>query len=397
MGRLKLLCLRPAFTRPFLRIIFKPLYCFTNALLRLRVKEASRHALDDAVTHAAFPVGDDGRAAGHGLDGCDAEVLLRGEDKSPGVLHAAAEDVIGLVAEDADVLRRAAHDGRMLRAVADDDELFPRHEAECLDDEVHSFIGDEAGGREVVVLLFRAEGEFLHIHGWMDNGGFPAVDLSDAPGDEARVRDVGIDAEGCPAIPDAQVVQQELRRPALEPVVEPGVPQVGKGHIPGIAHGRVHIGDMQLIRAGDDALRDTVRARDDEVVAPHVDLLDGQRHQRKIGAVMAPRSGQVLEECRMRLFPPQEASLRLRQEVHETVDIRLRIELQELFQYAFRACVCDEPVTYDCYLIFHAFLPTSYFPHIFLRSSSIIIAQMPPPARHFPFRFTYAAALPVEA
>lgn len=74
------------------------------------------------------------------------------------------------------------------------------------------------------------------------------------------VRDEIINAVSRARIPDAHVVQDELGEGTLEAVVEAGFAQVLMREVPGIADGAVHIGDVDLVRPGQDAFGDAVRA-----------------------------------------------------------------------------------------------------------------------------------------
>ena len=99
-------------------------------------------------------------------------------------------------------------------------------------------------------------------------------------------------------VPLPQVVQHPAGIPALQAALEPRAGQVFVLRIPGIAHGGVHVADVQLVGPGQHALGDAVVARDHQVVARDVQLLDGQRHQRQVGRIFAPRQWQPLQKGR---------------------------------------------------------------------------------------------------
>ena len=46
----------------------------------------------------------------------------------------------------------------------------------------------------------------------------------------------------------------------------------------------MHIADMELVGPGDDAFGDRMMAREDQILARKVQLLDGERHQGEIVA-----------------------------------------------------------------------------------------------------------------
>lgn len=279
------------------------------------------------------------------------------------MLHFVPEHLEGLVAHHRDVGARDGFGLLEVGAVANDDELPLRHLVEGFDDQLDFLVGDEARGGQVVVLLVLAAGKGCDVDGRVDDIGFAAVDFLDAARDEAAIRDEIIDAVGRARIPDAHVVQDELGERAFRPVVEAGLAQVLMREVPGIADGAVHIGDVDLVWPGEDAFRDAVGARDNEVVARDVELLDGERHEGQVAAVVFPRAGELLEEARMRLLVFDETALSLGQEVDEGEDVGVREDVQDLLDNALGAGVDDEPVTDDSY--FHE---STSFPVMCLRN-----------------------------
>lgn len=250
-----------------------------DAFDSLLLEEAAGLAVFDGLEGAASAVGDDGCAAGLGFDWGDAEILFGGEDEGFGMLHLVLEDFEGLVAHHRDV---GLGDGLGLLevgAVADDDELPVGHLVECFDDQLDFLIGHHTRGGQVVVLLVLAAGEGRDIDRRVDDIGFAAVDFLDAARDEAAVRDEIIDAVGRARIPDAHVVQDELGEGALEAVVEARFAQVLMREVPGVAYRAVHVGDVDLVWARQDALGNAVGTRDDEVIVGDVELLDSNRHE----------------------------------------------------------------------------------------------------------------------
>lgn len=268
------------------------------------------------------------------------------------MLHLVLEDFEGLVAHHRDV---GLGDGLGLLevgAVADDDELPVGHLVEGFDDQLDFLVGHHARGGQVVVLLVLTAGEGRDIDRRVDDIGFAAVGFLDAARDEAAVRDEIIDAVGRARIPDAHVVQDELGEGTLEAVVEAGFAQVLMREIPGIADGAVHIGDVDLVWPGQDAFGDAVRARDDEVVIGDVELLDGNRHEGQIAAIVLLGAGEFLDETRMGLFILDEIALAVGQEVDERKQVGIGEDVQDLFDDALGTGIDDEPVTDNSY--FHS-------------------------------------------
>lgn len=144
-------------------------------------------------------------------------------------------------------------------------------------------------------------------------------------------------------------MQDQLGKGSLEAVVEAGFAQILVREVPGIADRAVHIGNMDLIRAGQDAFGDAVRARNDEVVIGDVELFDGNWHEWQIAAVMLLGTGQILDEGRMRFLVLNEITLTLRQEVHQTEQIGIGIDVEHLLDDALSTGVNDQPVADDGY------------------------------------------------
>src|SRR5205823_3287396 len=151
--------------------------------------EHTGQPLDDGFGYPAAAEGDDGGAAGLGLDRDDPEVFLGGEYERLRPLHVVAHDFARLVAQEGDV--RAGFGANLLElgARADNDEPAVRHPAERLNDQVHSLVGDHPGGGEVEILLDAARGKLFHVHRRVDRGRLAAVDLVHAAGNEVGVGD----------------------------------------------------------------------------------------------------------------------------------------------------------------------------------------------------------------
>ena len=359
----KPLCIRSAGGRSDGLLAVEVFDGFDDAFFRLLREEAAGLAVFDGLEGATSAVGDDWCAAGLGLDGGDAEVFFGGEYEGFGMLHFVSEHLKGLVAHHRDV---GLGDGLGLLevgAVADDDELPVGHLVEGFDDQFDFLVRHHARGGQVVVLLVLAAGEGRDIDRRVDDIGFAAVDFLDAARDEAAIRDEIIDAVGRARIPNTHVVQDELGEGALEAVVEARFAQVLVREVPCIADGAVHIGDVELVRPGQDAFGDAVGAADNEVVARDVELLDGERHEGQVAAVVLLGAGELLEEARMRLLVFDETALSLGQEVDEGEDVGVREDVQDLLDDALGAGVDDEPVTDDSY--FHE---STSFPVVCLRN-----------------------------
>lgn len=328
------------------------MYCLDDALDSLLVEEATGLAVFDGLEGTAFAIGDDRCTAGLCFDGGDAEVFFGGEYESFGMLHLVLEDFEWLVAHHCDI---GLSDGLGLLkvgAIADDDELLIGHLIEGFDDQLDFLVGHHARGGQVVVLFVLATGEGIDIDWWIDDVGIAAVDFLDATCDEAAVGDEVVNTVGRARIPDAHVVQDELGDGTLETMIETGLAQVLVREVPSVAYRAVHVGDVELVWARQDALGDAVGARDDEVIVGDVELLDGNRHEGQIAAVMLLGTRELLDEARMGRFILDEAALVFGQEVDEREQVGIWEDVEDLLDDALGTGVDDEPVTDNGY--FHS-------------------------------------------
>lgn len=243
------------------------------------MEEAAGLAVFDGLKSAAFSVGNNRGAAGLGFDRGNAEIFLGGEYEGLRVLHLVLEDFKGLVPHHRNVGLSNGLGLIEVGAIADDDELFVRHLVEGLNDQLDFLVGHHARGSQIVVLLVFAAGEGIDIDRRIDDIGFATVDFLDAARDEAAVSDKVVNTISRSRIPDTHIVQNEFGDNALEAVVEAGLAQVLVREVPGIAYWAVHVGNVNLVWARQDALGNAVGARDDEVVVGDVELLDSNRHE----------------------------------------------------------------------------------------------------------------------
>lgn len=323
-----------------------------DALDSLFFEEAACLAVFDGLECAAFAVGDDGGATGLGFNWGDAEVFFGGKDECFGVLHLILEDFERLVAHHRDVGLGDCFRLLKVGTVADDDELLVGHLIEGFDDQLDFFIGYHARGGQVVILFVLTASESIDIDWRVDDIGFAAVDFLDAARDEAAVGYEVIDAIGRARIPDAHVVQDELGDGPLEAVVKTGLAQVLVREVPGVAYRAVHIGDVNLVWPRQDTLGDAMRTRDDEVVVGDVELLDCNRHEWQIAAVVLLGSRELLDKTRMGLFVLDETALVFGQEIDEREQVGIREDVENLLDDALGSSVDDEPVTDNGY--FHS-------------------------------------------
>ena len=118
----------------------------------------------------------------------------------------------------------------------------------------------------------------------VDHPGFPPVGAPQPGGDEGGIGDHHLRPLRRAEVPDPGGVQHAAGEPALRPGLHLGLPQVLVLQVPGVAHRRMHVGDMRLVGPGEDAVGDAVVARDHKIVTGHVELFHGERPQRLLSS-----------------------------------------------------------------------------------------------------------------
>lgn len=323
-----------------------------DALDGLLFEKTAGLAVFDSLQSAAFAVGDDGSAAGLGFDRGNAEIFLSGEYEGLRVLHLVLEDFKGLVPHHRNVGLSNGLGLLEVGTVADDDKLPIGHLVIGFDDQFDFLVGHHARGGQIVILLVLAAGEGIDIDWRVDDVGFATVDFLDAARDEAAVGDEVVNTVGRARIPDAHVVQDEFGDGPLETMIETGLAQVLVREIPSVTYRAVHVGDVNLVWARQDALGDAVGARDDEVVVGDVELLDGNRHEGQIAAVVLLGPGELLDKACMGLFVLDKAALVLGQEVDEGKQIGIWEDVEDLLDDTLSSSVNNKPVADNGY--FHS-------------------------------------------
>ena len=83
---------------------------------------------------------------------------------------------------------------------------------------------------------------------------------------------------------------------------------------------------MNLIRAGQYSLRNGMRAGYNQIIRADVELFDRKRHKGEIAAILRFGKRQVPDKRGVRLFMKDEVTPVVREKIHETKQIGLRIE-----------------------------------------------------------------------
>ena len=118
--------------------------------------------------------------------------------------------------------------------------------------------------------------------------------------------------------------------------------------VPGIAHRRVAIADMQLVRARDDAFGNRMAVADHDVITGHIELLDGHRHERQEPPVEVLNEGHLLQEGRVDLPAAEASAMLLRQAVDQRIEVGVRKLRQHDLEHFLGASIGREPLVYEC-------------------------------------------------
>ena len=266
-----------------------------EGLGREAIEDEAGPARNHRLRPSAF--GEDHRrpAAGHGLQGNDAEVLDPGHDHRPAATVEGAE---ALVVDLAQELRLPGGEGAepvLLGAAAHHLEP-PARSPEGVHDQVEALVGSESRDHEVVLALdVGTGGEEVRVDEGRDDLGLPAVVAADARRHVTAVGGEMVHPWCRGHVPGAKPFGDDGHR-------EPGeAPQAAGAEVvvvavPDIAHGGVAIAEVQRSRRRLHALGHAMRAADHEVEAREVDRRGRGREERQVAPVAAVHLGQPLHE-----------------------------------------------------------------------------------------------------
>src|SRR5579859_2728614 len=114
--------------------------------------------------------------------------------------------------------------------------------------------------------------------------------------------------------------------------------------IPCVADRRIAVADVQLIRPGDGSLGYGIAAADHDVIGREVELLDGQRHQGQIAAILLFDERHLLQEGDGSFFVQDKEALFVAQCIDQGEKIGVRKDVEHLLKNAFSAAICNEPI-----------------------------------------------------
>ncbi len=191
------------------------------------------------------------------------------------------------------------------------------------------------------------QGELAGVDRRIDHGGLTPVTFVDAPADEVRVGDEFIDPAGGALVPHAHVMQQHARELGLDAALQTGFVQVLVLQIPGVADGRMHVADMQLVGAGQHALGDRMTAGNDQIIGRHVQLLDGQRHQWQVLLVVGARLRQLLDEGGGGAFAAEVDAVFIGKKIDDGEQISVRPDGAQAGEHTLGAGVRHQPIVND--------------------------------------------------
>ncbi|CAH0187882.1 hypothetical protein SRABI106_01248 [Rahnella aquatilis] len=186
--------------------------------------------------------------------------------------------IVRLIAQNFDIAASPGFYFRHFRTVTDHHQFLIRHLTECFNNQVDTLIRHHAGGGKIEVFFILLQSKTFYIDRRINNIRIPAIDLLNSPGNKLGISDKVIHAIGCPVIPNPDFMQEPAGQFPFQAFVQPRLTQILVLKIPGIADRRMHITDVQLIRAGQYAFSHRMTAGKHNVMPRHIKLLDSQRH-----------------------------------------------------------------------------------------------------------------------
>jgi hypothetical protein len=165
--------------------------------------------------------------------------------------------------------------------VADNNQATRRRFAERLDYQIRSFIRGVERGRDVVVILVDDEFKILGGDGRMDDPRVAAVNPFDSRADIIRVCQHQVGTVRRSRVPGPQPVKHVAKGETLRPKSQAGLLQIGELLVPRISHRTVHIAQMWLVRAGQNASRECGRRGNYRVITRDIKLFDHKRAEKE--------------------------------------------------------------------------------------------------------------------
>jgi hypothetical protein len=127
------------------------------------------------------------------------------------------------------------------------------HFGESVDDQIDSFVGNQARHGYVVVFLLFLHAETFHLDGWVDHQCRTAVSAPDSLTDMMGYPHEQINVVGGLAVPQTQAMKYPSCEQPLHAPFQLVVGEILMVQVPCIAHGRVDIAQVKLLRGREHA------------------------------------------------------------------------------------------------------------------------------------------------
>src|SRR3989344_3272646 len=323
----------------------KTLYRSYDSLRRLLIKEHAHNAFLHMFHNIPSSIRDERPPRCHRLDSHDTKILFLRKHE-PAALGIKLRQVLFRYAPK-EFDRRPSHFFQTLhfRSTPDD---FERQSQpiERFNRDIVTLVRDEPSHHKKIVARFLGYRETLDIDRRMDDRGLLTIIFLDPFRDKLRIGEKAVHPVRAGFVPEADGVHKK-RHKLLDHLREPEILRIFLTIIPGIPHRRVHITDMERLRPCDNAFGITRRIRQHDVVFTEIELLDGQRHQRREKAMAFARERQMVEKRRIEgLY--LEHPMQLLQTENKRIDRRIRKKLGEGFQDPLRSPVLHQVIMHQC-------------------------------------------------
>ena len=181
------------------------------------------------------------------------------------------------------------------------------------------------------------------VNRWIHDRRLAIIVSADPRRNVRRVGDEPIDARRSRRIPSRQPRHHRPIHPPVREAAHASRTEVGVELIPRIPHRRVAVADVPRPARRDDGLRGTVAGADDQLVRIQVELLDRQRKQREVLAVVGRRQRQPLNERRRDAVALDRRRHRAA-DVAQREDVGVGMQLAQRFEHALAAAHARQPV-----------------------------------------------------
>src|ERR1700733_2848631 len=129
----------------------------------------------------------------------------------------------------------------LLLATPDDQKPASRHLVESSYDQVHTFVRNQVGRYDVIVVLFFKKWHVINLDRRKDNFGLSAIDLTNPLANIGGIGDDHVWPERSTNIPDTHAMKHPAKQKALRAKSKVGLVEIFELLIPRVSNGAMYV------------------------------------------------------------------------------------------------------------------------------------------------------------